>query len=76
MGRWHKKIRICYENGWMLGWCLFEGHVEFQRKVGSFGLFHIFHIFKGKKIRVCVKNDGKVGRLGQKKFGKKNQDML
>ena len=44
-----KKIRICYENGGMLGCCVFEGHVEFQRKVGSFGLFHIFQIFIGKK---------------------------
>ena len=43
---------------------------------------------RAKKIRICLKNDWKVGRLGQKKIGicwkkggrqeggKKNQDML
>ena len=58
----------CLE-GTILGGAYLRVNIEFQRKVGSFGLFHIFHIFKGKKIRICVKNDWKVGRLGKKKFG-------
>ena len=57
----------CLE-GTILGGAYLRVNIEFQRKVGSFGLFHIFHIFKGKQIRICVKNDWKVGRLGQKKI--------
>ena len=70
-----------------MGGAYLRVNIEFQRKVGSFGLFHIFHIFKGKNHDM-FKNDWKVGRLGKKNSGYgrkmvgrweggiKNQDML
>ena len=41
-GKVAKKIRICLENGWMLGWCLFEGQYripEEGRKLWAFSYF-------------------------------------
>ena len=45
----------CLE-GTILGGAYLRVNIEFQRKVGSFGLFHIFHIFKGKNNQdMCEK---------------------
>ena len=56
VGRWQKKSGHVRKMVGCLGGAYLRVNIEFQRKVGSFGLFHIFHIFKGKKNQgMCEK---------------------